>query len=179
MVAWTLVFHLIGIVFWLGSLLVVTHILAIHTEASSTEARAVLGRLEMRLLKGLARPGAALVLVTGVALIAQRPHYLSENWLRTKLFLVIVLIILDLRVYFRSKAFLAGRIELRRPECMVLHGAISLLFFGVLILVLLKPFSMTRRASAPVRPRPAPALPQSPCLAAPNYARLPDRTDRG
>jgi uncharacterized membrane protein len=48
-----LVFHLTGLVFWLGSLLVVTHVLAIHSEEPSTEARATLGRLERKLLKGL------------------------------------------------------------------------------------------------------------------------------
>ena len=37
MVAWTLVFHIVGLVFWLGSLLVVTQILAIHTEEASPE----------------------------------------------------------------------------------------------------------------------------------------------
>jgi Zn-dependent protease len=45
-----------------------------------------------------------------------------------------------LRVYFRATAFLAGRVELSRRECMALHGTISLVFFGILILVLLKPF---------------------------------------
>lgn len=173
MVAWILVFHLIGLVFWLGSLLAVTHILAIHTEEPSTEAQAALGRLEMRLLKGLAHPGAALMVITGITLIAENPHYLFEHWLRAKLLLVIVLIILDLRVYSRSKAFLAGRIELRRRECMVLHGAISLVFFGILILVLLKPFGMgTRRASAPVRLRPHAGLGAGTWLGHPAITRL-------
>jgi hypothetical protein len=70
-------------------------------------------------------------------------------------------------VYFRTKAFLAGRAELQRRECTVLHGAISLVFFGILILVLLKPFGeRVRRASSPVRLRPFAALLSEP---------LPDR----
>src|SRR5208337_755178 len=98
MLAWVLVFHLIGLVFWLGSLLVVTHVLAIHTEEPSREARAALGRLEMKLLQGMAHPGAALMVITGITLIAGSPQYLREHWLHAKLALVIVLIILDLRV---------------------------------------------------------------------------------
>ena len=140
MVAWILVFHLIGLVFWLGSLLVVTHVLAVHSEEPSPEARAAFGRLEMRLFKSLAHPGAALMVITGGILIGQNPHYLLEHWLHAKLLLVLVLIVLDLRVYFRTAAFLAGRVELRRRECMAMHGVISLVFFGILILVLLKPF---------------------------------------
>ena len=74
MVAWTLVFHIIGLVFWLGSLLVVTQILAIHTEETSPETRATLGRLESKLLKGLAHPGAAIMVVTGFILVIPRPQ---------------------------------------------------------------------------------------------------------
>jgi len=151
MVAWLLVFHLIGLVFWLGSLLVVTHVLALHSEEPSPEARAAFGRLEMRLFKGLAHPGAALMVFTGGILIAEKPHYLLEHWLHAKLLLVAVLMVLDLRVYLRTAAFLAGRVELNRRECMALHGAISLVFFGILILVFLKPFG----ASGSPRPRSA------------------------
>jgi putative membrane protein len=160
MVAWTLVFHLSGLVFWLGSLLVVTRVLAVHTEESSPEARAALGRLEMRLLQGLAHPGAALMVITGTILVAHNPDFLRARWLHAKLLLAVVLILLDLRVYFRTKAFQGGQIELRRGECVALHGVIALVFFGILILVLTKPFGLpTRRAfSCPVTPASAAAV---------------------
>jgi len=160
MIAWILVFHLTGLVFWLGSLLVVTHVMAIHSEEPSREGRAALGRLEMKLLKGMAHPGAAVMVLSGTMMIGENPHYLREHWLQAKLLLVALLIILDLRVYFRTTAFLAGRAELQRRECMALHGAISLVFVGILILVLLKPFgSKVRRASVPVPFCPRASLP--------------------
>src|SRR5208282_3136187 len=145
MAAWTLVFHIIGLVFWLGSLLVVTQILAIHTEETSPETRVTLERLESKLLKGLAHPGAALMVITGFLLVSQDPRYLREHWLHGKLLLVIILVALDLRVTFRARAFQQGKIELSRRECMALHGAISLVFFAILILVLIKPFGLHRR----------------------------------
>ena len=145
MVAWTLVFHIIGLVFWLGSLLVVTQILAIHTEETSPETRATLGRLESKLLKGLAHPGAAIMVITGFILVTQDPNYLREHWLHAKLLLVVILVALDLRLTFRARAFQEGNIELSRRECMVLHGAISLVFLAILILVLVKPFGLHRR----------------------------------
>jgi putative membrane protein len=149
MVAWTLVFHLIGLVFWLGSLLVVTQVLAIHTEEISPEVGAALGRLETQLLKGLAHPGAALMVITGIILVSRHPEYLREQWLHFKLLLVVILILLDLRVYFRTRSFQAGKVQLRRGECMAFHGAIALVFFGILILVLVKPFRLpTRRTSS-------------------------------
>jgi putative membrane protein len=147
MVAWTLVFHILGLVFWLGSLLVVTHVLAAHTEAAAPEARAAFARLERKLFNGLAHPGAALMIITGATLAARNPEYLKEHWLHLKLLLVIVLVVLDLRVYLRARAFQAGRIEMRRGECMALHGAIALVFFMILVLVLTKPFGVTIRGA--------------------------------
>jgi putative membrane protein len=145
MVAWTLVFHLIGLVFWLGSLLVVTQILAIHTEETFPQTRATLSRLESKLLKGLTHPGAALMIITGIILVSEDPNYLREHWLHAKLLLVVVLVAIDLRLTFRARAFQEGKIELTRRECMVVHGAISLVFLAILILVLIKPFGMHRR----------------------------------
>ena len=145
MVAWTLVFHIIGLVFWLGSLLVVTQILAIHAEETSPEARATLGRLESKLLKGLTHPGAALMVITGIILVSHDPNYLRETWLHMKLLMVVILIALDLRLAFRARAFQEGSVEVTRRECMALHGAISLVFLIILILVLVKPFGVHRR----------------------------------
>lgn len=139
-IAWTLVFHIIGLVFWLGSLLVVTQILAIHTEEASAETRVTLGRLESKLLRGLAHPGAAMMAITGFILVSQNPDYLRQHWLQAKLLLVVILVALDLRLTFRARAFQEGNIELSRRECMVLHGGISLVFLSILILALIKPF---------------------------------------
>jgi putative membrane protein len=170
MVAWTLVFHITGLVFWLGSLLAVTHILSVHTEETSPEARAALGRLESKLLKGLAHPGAALMVITGFILVAHDPNYLREHWFHAKLLLVVVMVVLDLRIAFRATAFREGRIELTRRECMALHGAISLVFFVILILVLTKPFGLTRRVTqlmekgAPERSSRAESVPAAPRL---------------
>jgi putative membrane protein len=140
MVAWTLVFHIVGLVFWLGSLLVVTQILALHVEEPSAETRVTLSLLETKLLRGLAHPGAAIMVVTGIVLVSQDPYALREHWLQAKLVLVAILVALDLRLTFRARAFQGERIELSRRECTFFHGAISLVFLAVLILVLIRPF---------------------------------------
>ena len=140
MLAWTLVFHIVGLVFWLGSLLVVTQILAVHAEETTPEARAALSRLESRLLRGLTHPGAAIMVVTGIILISLHRGVLHEPWLVAKLVMVAVLVALDLRLTFRARAFQQEEIELSRGECMVMHGAISMVFLVIVILVLVKPF---------------------------------------
>jgi hypothetical protein len=52
----------------------------------------------------------------------------------------LLLIALDLRVTFRAKAFQAGKIQLQRSECMMLHGLIAAVVFAIIVLVLVKPF---------------------------------------
>jgi len=145
MVAWTLVFHLIGLVFWLGSLLAVTHIMAAEAGEDLPAVRARLRRLASKLMRGLAHPGAAIMIITGVLLVAQNPHYLRQHWLHAKLLLVAVLIGLDLRVYKRAGALGGDKAGPTRRECTAYHGAISLVFFLILILVLLKPFGLGAR----------------------------------
>jgi protoporphyrinogen IX oxidase len=138
--AWALVFHILGFVFWIGGLLVTTTVLALHTQQENIEARVPLEHLEVKLLRGMAHPGAAIAVLAGLTMVWIQPSYIHEHWLQAKLFLVIILIVLDLIVYSRTKAFQKGEIKLERRECMILHGAISLVFLGIVILVLIKPF---------------------------------------
>jgi uncharacterized membrane protein len=140
MIAWMLVIHLVGLVFWVGSLLAVTHVLALHTGETSEDARAALARLETKLLKGLAHPGAAIMTISGIVLLFLLPYALHEKWMYLKIILVLVLIALDLRVTFRTKAFQAGKLELQRGECMMLHGLIAADILAIIVLVLVKPF---------------------------------------
>jgi len=137
MTAWLLVFHILGLVFWLGGLLIATSILARHTQETSVDARQALGRIEIRLLKAMANPGAVVTVITGILLIAtNRSYYLRASWLHAKLALVVVLIGLHWVVISKTKSFVAGRIELQRRDCMTLHGVIALIFIGILVLVL-------------------------------------------
>jgi len=141
LMAWTLVFHILGIVFWLGGLLVVTHLMAFDAESDSVEVHDVLNRLEGKLFKGIAHPGGIITVISGAVLISTNPqYYVHAAWLHAKLFLVVLLIALDATTYIRAKAFHAGKITLRRKECMMLHGGIALVFIGIVIMVMIKPF---------------------------------------
>lgn len=138
--AWVLAVHIVGFVFWMGGLLAGTIVMASHTREQSPEGRRALSTLEKRLLDGFALPGALLTILAGLAMVWIQPEYLREPWLHFKLFLVLIMLVVHVVVARRDAAFRAGKIELQRRECMILHGAISLLFLGIVILVLVKPF---------------------------------------
>lgn len=138
-IAWALLFHIFGFVFWISGLLIVTQVLAMHSTEESMEGRRAFERLEVKLLKGAAHPGAAITVVAGSAILTLQPSYLYQHWLHAKLLLVLILIFLDVVVYLRAKQLNMGE-KIARSHFMMLHGAISLVFLGILVLVMIKPF---------------------------------------
>jgi putative membrane protein len=139
-VAWTLVFHIVGIVFWMAGLLIATVVMAAHADTARPETRETLVSIEKKLVNGFMHPGAVLAIAAGVALLFVEPLYLHSRWLHLKLLLVAGLLALDVVVYLRGQALEAGQLGLRRAQFMMLHGLSSLLFLGIVVLVVIKPF---------------------------------------
>lgn len=137
MVPALLVVHIFGIVLWISGLLVTSMALTRHTQEASADARQALARLERIYLRGLADPGALLVLLAGVSLIMTKPsYYLHAPWLHIKLTFVILLIGLHGMVAVRTKAFASGRIEMQRSEARLLVLGTLFLFLSILIATL-------------------------------------------
>ena len=138
--AWLLVLHLPGMVLWVGGLLVTTLILASHAVESGAAAAAALTRAEQKVFRGFTHPGAAISVLTGILLILTGPaFYLQAGWFHVKLFLAVILVVLDLRIYFRAKAFYAGHLQLTRGECIASHAAVAVIFLAMLVMVLVRP----------------------------------------
>ncbi len=138
--AWALVFHVVGVVFWIAGLLFATQVMAAESEEASAEARRALERLERVLFRGFAHPGAAITVLAGIVVVALQPAYLYQHWLHAKLALVAVLIALDLMAWFRAREFHAGVATLTSRFCKRMHGAIAATFIVIVVLVMIKPF---------------------------------------
>ena len=133
MTPWLLVVHIVGIVMWVGGLMIVTLIFAQHTQENSPEARASLARLEGKLFKAMAGPGALLALLSGVGLIATNPPYfLHAHWLHLKLSFVLILIILHAIAVRRFAALKQERNLPTRGSSILLHVMVSLVFLSIL-----------------------------------------------
>lgn len=138
MVPALLVVHIFGIVFWVSGLLVTSMALTRHTQESSPEARQALARLERIFLRGLADPGALLVILAGIGLISTKPsYYLHAPWLHIKLTFVILLIALHGYVAVRTKRFSTGKISMERGEARMLVVGVLLVFLSILLATLL------------------------------------------
>ena len=137
MVPALLVVHIFGIVFWVSGLLVTSMALTRHAQESSPEARQALARLERIYLRGLADPGALLVILAGISLIMTKPsYYLHAPWLHIKLTFVLLLIGLHGMVAVRSKRFAGGQITMQRSEARMLVIFTLLIFLSILIATL-------------------------------------------
>jgi putative membrane protein len=144
MTPWLLVVHVVGIVMWVGGLMMVTLIFAQHTQESSPEARASLLLLEGKLFKSMAGPGALLALISGVGLITTNPHYfLHAPWLHLKLSFVLILIILHGVAVRRFVALKQGQNMPTRGSSILLHVMVSLVFLSILISVLVGEIYLT------------------------------------
>ncbi|HWG38361.1 MAG TPA: hypothetical protein VN690_11650 [Terriglobales bacterium] len=126
-VSWVLVFHLVGMVMWIGGLFMAL--------AAATAKQAQLAQRGMR---RFAHPGAALMIITGGLLFYLLPFVRLQAWLHAKLLLVAILIVVDL-------LFAAGirRMPAQVPtrgQLAFYHSAVGTLFLLILILVLIKPF---------------------------------------
>jgi putative membrane protein len=132
-----LVGHVLGLVFWVGGLLVTSMALTRHTQEASADSRQALARLERIYLRGLADPGALLTILAGASLIATNSsYYLHAPWLHIKLTFVLILIGLHGMVAMRTKAFSTGRITMQRREARLLVVATLFLFLSILIATL-------------------------------------------
>jgi putative membrane protein len=137
MVTALLVVHIFGIVFWVSGLLVTSMALTRHTQETSPEAKQALARLERIFLRGLADPGALLVLLAGISLIMTKPsYYLHAPWLHIKLTFVLLLIALHGIVAVRAKRFASGQIAMQRSEARLLVIFTLLIFLSILIATL-------------------------------------------
>lgn len=137
MFLWTLLFHVVGLVFWIGGLLVASSLFGQYSDERTAEGRVALAQGALRMMNGMATPGAIITIVTGILLVEIRgAALLRETWLQGKLILVLCLVILHGIGYVRARRVLAGAVQMPRRSWMVLHGAVSLVFFGILICVL-------------------------------------------
>lgn len=137
MVAWILVAHVFGIVFWVSGLLVTTIALLRHSAEPSVDARAALSRLERIFLRGMADPGALLAILAGIAVVAGNPsYYLHARWLHIKFIFVAIMIGLHVIVAINTKSFAADRITLQRGQITLLLAAIAVVFLLILIATL-------------------------------------------
>jgi putative membrane protein len=134
-----LVFHIFGVVFWIGGLLVISSMMAlVPDEVGVAKERIIV--LARRLLVVGANIGAGVAIIFGILAILSEPGVLTQGWLHLKLLLVVFMMGIHYRLYQRIRALEEAPLDATRREFSVIHGLVSALLLGTLVLVFLKPF---------------------------------------
>ena len=133
-----LFFHILGVILWMGSLFTISRVLAEH--ATHPAAGEAFTNMEERLFATIIHGGAAVVVATGILLVLESPGYMRQGWLHAKLLMVLVLVVLDVRLYRRMQALHAVPGSVSRGDFIRLHGFLGLALIAIVFLVTVRPF---------------------------------------
>ena len=139
LISWGIVFHLFGVIIWVGSLLVIASMLSLATEeVGAARERMIL--VSRRLFQISCNIGALATVFFGIILILLDPAVLMVGWLHTKLVLVLVLLYFHYRLYRRILNLENDPSGASAREFKLIHGIVSALLLAILALAVLKPF---------------------------------------
>jgi protoporphyrinogen IX oxidase len=134
-----LILHLFGVIFWIGSLLLIASLLArVSDEVGVAKERFIL--VASNLFFGGCNIGGTVALIFGILLIVAEPATLHQGWLHAKLLLVFILLMVHLRLYRRIVALTDNPSAVSQSEFRAIHGVVSLLLLAILALAIIKPF---------------------------------------
>jgi len=138
-VEWALIFHLFGVIVWMGSLLLICSMLALVDEENGA-ARGRMVVMARRLLHAGGNIGAALAIFFGILLIVLNPGLMRHGWLHAKLGLVALILVVQFWIYRRVTRMEIEPAALSPGQARAAHGILSLLLLAVLALAVLRPF---------------------------------------
>jgi putative membrane protein len=133
------VFHLFGVILWIGSLLVISSMMAlVPDEVGAARERLIV--ITRRLFHVSSNIGAIVTVVFGIFVVMLDPSVMMHGWMHAKIALVLVLLFFHVKLYRRVIALESDPGSATRREFSMLHGIVSLLLLLILVLVLVKPF---------------------------------------
>lgn len=132
-------FHLFGVILWIGSLLVISSMMAlVPDEVGAARERLIV--ITRRLFHVSSNIGAIVTVVFGIFVVMLDPSVMMHGWMHAKIALVLVLLFFHVKLYRRVIALESDPGSATRREFSMLHGIVSLLLLLILVLVLVKPF---------------------------------------
>jgi putative membrane protein len=134
-----LVFHLFGVILWIGCLLVITSMMAlVPDEVGAARERMIV--IARRLFHVSSNIGAIVAVVFGIFMVLLNPRVMLHGWMHAKIALVLVLLFFHVKLYRRVIALENDPGSATRREFSMIHGIVSLIVLLILVLVLVQPF---------------------------------------
>jgi putative membrane protein len=135
---WLKAFHVIAVVTWFAGLFYLPRLFVYHADAKDSISIERFETME-RLLFVMMTIGAVASVAFGVAMLVEAPIYLTMQWLRIKLLLVLLLLAYHLYCYKLTRDFAANRNTRSAKWYRGFNEVPSLLLIGIVILAVVKP----------------------------------------
>ena len=136
---WLKALHIMAFAAWMAGMWYLPRLMVYHTGvAVGSEASETFKIMERRLLKAITTPAMVVTLVAGVALTTLQAQW-QDGWLHAKLLLVLLMLACHGILAAHVRRFQADE----RPRFAVWYRAFNeaptILFIGIVILVVVKP----------------------------------------
>jgi putative membrane protein len=137
---WLKALHIMAFAAWMAGMWYLPRLMVYHTAvAPGSEASETFKIMERRLLKAITTPAMVVTLLAGVALTTMQAQW-QDGWLHAKLLLVLLMLACHGILARHVRRFQADE----RPRSAVWYRAFNeaptILFIGIVILVVVKPF---------------------------------------
>lgn len=133
--------HLMAVIFWLAGLLMLPRLFVYQFQATQgSEAEAILGAGQRRLLKLIMNPAMIIAWVLGLAMLALNSALLSSGWVHLKLLLVFLLSGYHGFLAASARKFAAGTRPLSEKTWRLLNEVPAIATIIVVVLAIVKPF---------------------------------------
>ncbi len=132
----SLAFHIVGVVLFLGSFLVLTRVMTIFEDPS--QANTQIAKLVKKIFFGMTLPGLLIVIVSGLYQLGTRgmKFYMTQGWFHIKITLVLLLLIIVGCSFFDILKLKKGQI-LNKKRLTIFHGLTSLCMIVIIFLTIL------------------------------------------
>jgi putative membrane protein len=141
MYEWIKALHVIAVISWMAGMLYLPRLFVYHCEAEiGSKQSETFKVMERRLLKAIINPAMVVTWLAGIYLAWAHDWYLF-SWLHLKLLLVLVLS--GVHGFFAGcvRAFSSDRNAHSRKFYRIINEVPTVLMIGIVILVVVKPFS--------------------------------------
>lgn len=137
---WLKALHIIAFAAWMAGMWYLPRLMVYHVgTAVGSETSATLKVMERRLLRAITTPAMAVTLLAGLALATVQGQWV-DGWLHAKLTLVLLLLACHGILARQVRAFAADERPHSATWYRVLNEVPTVLFVGIVLLAVLKPF---------------------------------------
>jgi len=136
---WVKAFHVVAVVTWFAGLFYLPRLFVYHADARDPISIERFKTME-RLLFVMMTIGGVASVAFGVAMLVEAPAYLTMQWLRIKLLLVLLLVAYHLYCRKLTRDFAADRNTRSSKWYRAFNEVPSVLLLAIVILAVVKPF---------------------------------------